>query len=201
MRTMRSIMTLSWLFWGGWPLAAQEAAPPAEAGPRAAVRSALAQILAPQRIWVPEDLPMSRSQPAQTLQVRMEEGAAPAGAKPSVRLAIRARTRSAGSLPRLRSLDLAPDKLLVAAVSADGMLRGWTVLQDPRFIRAERLGPDGILTGQSVPVPRAEFRVAVPDDPAVAEVRIFQPHWNGRSFDLELVGTLALAPEKGAAHE
>jgi len=200
MRTIRSVVALSCLIWG-WSLAAQEAAPPSEARSREAVRSALRRMLAPQRIWVPEDLPMSRNQPAQTLQIRMDEGAAPAGAKPSARLAIRARTRSSGSLPRLRSLDLAPDKLLVAAVSADGILRGWTVIQDPRFIRAERPGPDGILTGQSVPVPRADFRVAIPDDPTVAEVRIFQAHWNGRSFDLELVGTLALAPEKGAAHE
>jgi len=192
---MPSFVTIGWLFLGV-PLVAQQAAPPAESVPRTAVRAALAQLLAPQRISVPEDLPMSRTQPAQMLYVQMDQADA---AKPSPRLALRARTRGAGSLPRLRSLDLAPDKLLVVAVSADGILRGWTVIQDPRFLRAEWPGPDGVLTGRSVPVPRAEFHFAIPDDPAVAEVRIFQPHWNGRSYDLEPVGTLALAGEKGAA--
>jgi hypothetical protein len=193
--TKTSFVTIGWLFLG-MPLAAQQAAPPAESASRAAVRAALAQMLAPQRIAVPEDLPMSRTQPAQMLHVHMDQADA---TKPSPRLALRARTRGAGSLPRLRSLDLAPDKLLVVAVSADGILRGWTVIQDPRFLRAEWPGPDGVLTGRTVPVPGAEFRVAIPDDPAVAEVRIFQPRWNGLSFDLEPVGMLALAGEKGAA--
>ena len=191
--TRTSFVTIVWLFLG-MPLAAQQAAPPAESVPQAAVRAALTQLLAPQRISVPENLPMSRTQPAQMLHFQMDQAGA---AKPSPRLALRARTRGAGSLPRLRSLDLAPDKLLVVAVSADGILRGWTVIQDPRFLRAEWPGPDGAMTGRLVPVPRAEFHVAIPDDPAVAEMRIFQPRWNGRSFDLESVGTLALAGQKG----
>ena len=193
--TRTSFVTIVWLFLG-MPLVAQQTAPRAESAPQAAVRAALTQLLAPQRISVPENLPMSRTQPAQVLHVQMDQADA---AKPSPRLALRARTRGAGSLPRLRSLDLAPDKLLVVAVSADGILRGWTVIQDPRFIRAEWPGPDGVFTGRSVPVPGAEFHVAIPDDPSVAEVRIFQPRWNGRSFDLEAVGTLALASEEGAA--
>ena len=64
--TRTSFVTIVWLFLG-MPLVAQQTAPRAESAPQAAVRAALTQLLAPQRISVPENLPMSRTQPAQVL--------------------------------------------------------------------------------------------------------------------------------------
>lgn len=107
------------------------------------------------------------------------------------------RVRDRGKFPRLRAVELSEDKIFVAALDADGTLRGWSVIPDPRFVRSEGPGPDGVLTGQIVPVARPEFLALIPDDPKVVEVRLFQPHRSGDAFTLELIATFVV-PTGGA---
>ena len=94
--------------------------------------------------------------------------------------------------PRQRTLNLAPDRLLIAGVDSKGQLKSWTVMVDPRIVRSEGPGPDGTLTGQTLHMEQTEFFVSVPDDPAIVEVRLYEAQPDGRSFKLGQVGVVSL---------
>lgn len=98
----------------------------------------------------------------------------------------------AGSLPRVRSLELSPEHLLAVAVGADAGVRWWSLIPDPRVLRSEWPGPDGQLTGRVVRLPETEFAVNVPEDAGAAELRFYQPHRTGDGYRLVLVGAVAL---------
>lgn len=100
--------------------------------------------------------------------------------------------RRAGAPPRHRSPELSQDKLMVAAVGAGGKLRWWTLVDDPRLIRAEGPGPDGVLTGQVLYRAAPEFVVAVPDDRTITELRLYHPRWTGEEFVLDLINTVSV---------
>lgn len=100
-----------------------------------------------------------------------------------------ARTRR-GALPKQRSLELSPDQVLVVAVDAASRMKWWGLTPDPRIVRAEFPGPDGVLTGQTVVNDDAAMLLAYPDDPAITELRLYHPRWTGERFALELIGTL-----------
>ena len=93
-----------------------------------------------------------------------------------------------GPLPRRRGLNLAPDRILIVVVDSQSRLRSWSVIPDPRLIRAESPGPDGALKGTVVLRERPQFFINVPDDPSIRELRIYEPHWNGQAFNLVLIG-------------
>ena len=172
--------------------------PEVAAAQPAAVYDTLQQILLPRGILVPELTALPRSTRAQELHLvwqRQSASASPASVAPQ----LLARVRNSGSFPRLRSLELSEDKLFVAALDASGVLRGWSLIPDPRFVRSEGPGPDGVLTGEIVPVARAEFLVLIPDDGTVAEVRLLQPHRSEGTFTLELVATFPV-PAGGDSH-
>ncbi|HEX8146368.1 MAG TPA: hypothetical protein VF591_04115 [Pyrinomonadaceae bacterium] len=103
---------------------------------------------------------------------------------------LRAATRREGALPRQRSAELSPTQVVVVALDAGGHMRWCGLVADPRLLRAEAPGPDGELTGQVLYRESAEFVVQYPDDPAVAEVRLYHPDWDGQKFSLELIGAV-----------
>jgi hypothetical protein len=187
---------------GCQPLLAQREPSPAPTdAPRQAValRATLQRLLAPARIIVGADAEPGRDARAQEVRFSwdtvpgLEKAGLTAGGLRAV-----SRTRDAGAFPRLRALELADDKLFVAAVDADGGLRGWTVIQDPRFVRSEAPGSDGVLTGKTVALAHADFLVAIPDDPAIAEVKLFQPKRVRDDWELTLIVTLVMPPGGGA---
>jgi hypothetical protein len=130
---------------------------------------------------------------SQELLVRMSLGPAPNDSRqPQNRLEVVSRKRHASTVPRLRSLDLHPDHWLYVAIDRQATLLSWGTVPDPRVLRAEEPGPDGVLTGRRVVRTEADVLLSVPDDPAVIAVRIFQPERRGDSFVLVPLGEVPL---------
>ncbi len=100
--------------------------------------------------------------------------------------------RLEGALPRHRSLELSPDKLMVAAVGGGGKLRWWSLIDDPRLLRAEAPGPDGVLSGQIFYRAEPEFVVNVPEDEETTELRLYHPRWTGEEFVLDIINTISI---------
>lgn len=92
-----------------------------------------------------------------------------------------------GALPRPRSLELSPTHLFIAAVDATNKLRWWSIIPDPRVVRAETQSPTGELRGEEYHIPNVTLVVAFPDDPEIAHLRFYHPVWNGTDFDLKLL--------------
>jgi hypothetical protein len=99
--------------------------------------------------------------------------------------------QTSGPLPRQRMPELSPDQILVVTTDQQGEQTGWTLIPDPRIIRAESPGPDGELTGQVLHLSSAEFLVPVPAD-STAGMRFYQPFWTGKEFSLILLGSTTI---------
>lgn len=164
----------------------------------AAARQRLERLLSPVGVRVEE-----RFTPAQTLAHRElrilltgpEEASAATGEEspsPAVEATVLGSRRRDGSLPRLRSLELSSDHLLVLTVSEDTRLRWWTLIPDPRLLRAEAPGADNQLTGRVIRLRSAEFALDLPDDEEAVELRLYQPRFVGGEYVLALVSSIAL---------
>ncbi len=103
---------------------------------------------------------------------------------------VAASRQRAGSMARQRALELSPEQLFVAAINAENELKWWTLLPDPRILRAETSSVDGQLQGQIIYRASAEFVVNFPNDQDIKELRLYFPGWTGEEFALELVGTI-----------
>ena len=102
-------------------------------------------------------------------------------------------TQSVASGPaRQRNPELSSDQIVVRAYDAAGTLVFTQLVNDPRVLRSEGAGPTGELTGQVLQRPSPEFLVSVPDDPPVAQLRLYHPRWTGSAFALDLLGTIAV---------
>ncbi len=97
-------------------------------------------------------------------------------------------------LNRPRSLELSPEHVFVATVNAKSQLLWWSLVPDPRVVRAE--GPKGVddneLTGVRLFQPRAEFFIHIPGDEEATEVRFYHPLAEGVEFRLQLLGAVSL---------
>jgi hypothetical protein len=123
-------------------------------------------------------------------------GISPAGfvtARPSAhRLSVRG-LRVATEPPHPeRFVELSEDRLVVSASGRDGRELGRITIVDPRLLRAEIADDEGRLSSVRLYRPEADFTIALPDVPAIASLRLFQPVWDGAAFVLELVGEVAL---------
>lgn len=118
---------------------------------------------------------------------------APTEKEPSSRVltAVERRKRNR-PLPRQRSLELSTNQLLVVAVNGQRQLRWWSLIPDPRILRAESPDAGGQLSGKVLHHSKAEFIVAFPDDETIIELRLYHPHWTGSEFTLEPLGTIPL---------
>jgi len=101
--------------------------------------------------------------------------------------------KRSGALPRQRSLELAPTLTFIAAVDSTNKLRWWSIVPDPRLVRAETQTPTGELRRQDYYVSNVTLVVAFPDDPEIATLRFYHPVWNGTDFDLR---PLAVVPTR-----
>ena len=112
---------------------------------------------------------------------------------PSPRVSVVEDKKRSGTLPRHRSLELSPTHIFVAGVDATDKLRWWSIMPDPRLVRGETQTPTGELRGEEYYVSNVTLLVAFPDDPEIANLRFFQPVWNGTDFDLK---PLAVVPTR-----
>ena len=101
--------------------------------------------------------------------------------------------KRSGTLPRHRSLELSPMHIFIVAVDATNKLRWWSIMPDPRVVRAETQTSTGELRGENYHVSNVTLVVAFPDDPQIANLRFYHPVWNGTDFDLK---TLAVVPTR-----
>ena len=110
-------------------------------------------------------------------------------------MVLRAHLQAADPVPQQRALELADDRLLVLAVDSAGRIRFWSVMANPRIIRAEFPDASGRLSGRVIEQPDAELLVDVPADPAIQEVRVYVPQRRESSWELNLAGSVALPKE------
>jgi hypothetical protein len=102
------------------------------------------------------------------------------------------RRKRTQALSRQRSLELSTNQLLVVAVNGQRQLRWWSLIPDPRIMRAESTSAGGKLSGRVLYRPKAEFIVAFPDDDTITELRLYHPRWTGTEFTLEPSGAISL---------
>ena len=93
---------------------------------------------------------------------------------------------------RERNPQLSSDHLVIFAVDAADTELGWQLVKDPRVIRAEEPTATGMLTGQVLYRPSAEFPVSLPEGLRVAAIRIYQARWTGDRFDLVSLGSVSV---------
>jgi hypothetical protein len=91
------------------------------------------------------------------------------------------------SVPEHRSPELSEDQIVVAAVDSSGALRSWSLIVDPRVLRSEAPAATGTLTGRVIELEQADFNVAIPNDAAVKQLRLFKPVWDGKEFQLRQI--------------
>ena len=108
------------------------------------------------------------------------------------RISVRNSAVKQGSLPRRRSFDLASDQLLIITVDDQSRLRWWSTIADPRILRAERPGPDGLLTGEIFFQKSVNFTLNIPEDSAAVELRLYHPRSNGQELVPVLIGSMTL---------
>lgn len=98
----------------------------------------------------------------------------------------------AGSIRRQRDPQLTTNDLVIVQRRADGRAVDWTIIPNPRVVRAEVPGADGRLTGRTVLRDDVELMVIVTPATAAVSVSIYQPRWTGTEHLLDLIGEVAL---------
>lgn len=106
--------------------------------------------------------------------------------------AVAGEMRGKGSLAKQRSLELSPEHVLLVTIDADSRLRWSSLIPDPRILRSEGPGADGVLEGVRLYQPDAEFFVHIPEDTQAAELRFYHPRPSGEGFTLQLLSTVSL---------
>lgn len=92
-----------------------------------------------------------------------------------------------------RNPQLSEDKLVVSALDAQGKEITHVYLADPRLLRSENVDSRGNLTSKKKLFRRsAKLIIPLPDNPEIKSIQIFQPHWTGTEFTLELIGEAQL---------
>jgi len=133
------------------------------------------------------------------IQIHLSVGeAAPAGAallafRPNFGLVtIQSQRRMSGNLPRERNPELSEDQLVIAALNGRGDEALRIIIPDPRLLRAETSDESGRLSQKLLYRAAVDFSVALPDDPALESIKIFQPQWTGAEFILVPIGEARL---------
>jgi hypothetical protein len=98
--------------------------------------------------------------------------------------------RRAGQLPRHRSIELSSQHLVVLTIDGANRLRWWSLIPDPRLLRAESPDANNRLSGRAIYQPNIEAVVEIPDDAAAAELRFYHPQWTDDRFVLTLVSSV-----------
>ncbi len=116
----------------------------------------------------------------------------PGTEQPSNLFTVLERRRAVGPLPRQRNPELSSDQIVVVAVGSQGQTIDAQTIPDPRILRAEAPGPTGELSGEVLHHAKTELLIAIPDDPRIVELRLYQPRWTGTVFVLDPLGAVRL---------
>jgi len=98
-----------------------------------------------------------------------------------------------GPLPLERHPELSSDQLAVVGADSNGSVVFWSLIKDPRIVRAEQPGAGGVLTGRVLYRGPVDFLVALPDSPQIVQVGLYQPRWTGAQWILDLLGAFSVA--------
>ena len=88
---------------------------------------------------------------------------------------------------RLRSIEYSSNQLVVTGVTADGVEKSRVVLADPRLVRAESFGADGLGESHIVFHQSVDFSVVLTDEPSIVEVRVMKPRWAGDKWAFDVI--------------
>jgi hypothetical protein len=97
-----------------------------------------------------------------------------------------------GSLPRERHPDFSGDQIVVAAVDEAGTTLSWQLVPDPRILRSEGPGPDGILRGAVFYRTDPVFTFSFPADVQPARIDVLQPRATPDDWQFDLVASFPL---------
>lgn len=99
----------------------------------------------------------------------------------------------AGAVARPRNVELSNTQTLVIAVNENQQLMWWNQFPDPRILRAEVPDANGQQhIGRTFYLTETDFSVAYPNNPAIRELRFYQPVWTSNGFQLELIGSVSV---------
>jgi len=92
-----------------------------------------------------------------------------------------------------RNPQLSEDELVVSALDAQGKEITRVYIADPRLIRSENVDSRGNFASKKKLYRRsAKLIIPLPYHPEIKSIQIFQPHWTGAEFTLELIGEIQL---------
>lgn len=95
-------------------------------------------------------------------------------------------------LMRQRGFELSPTQILIVSVDGEKQVLWWSLQPDPRVFRAETSDDAGNLSGKTIYLNDADMLVSFPAAKEINELYFYSPIWNGKTFDLELIGSLNL---------
>jgi hypothetical protein len=159
----------------------------------------LAELLEPLDVQVVQTAMTASGTGTREMRIRWNTGSAVASSQSvqssprSGKFDIAGERRYVDPPPRQRSLELSTGRILIVGVDRAKRLKSWTVVPDPRIVRSEGPGPDGVLTGQTLYVDHSEFLVSIPDDAEIVELRLYEPQPSGQTFKLAAAGVLSIA--------
>jgi len=105
---------------------------------------------------------------------------------------VRGRRLASEPPPAERIPEWSEDRLVVDACAPDGRRISRISVIDPRLLRAEAADENGRMSTQNLYRTEVEFTLALPADPDIRLLRLFQPIWDGRAFELVLLGEILL---------
>jgi hypothetical protein len=97
-----------------------------------------------------------------------------------------------GRLRNERRPELSADRLVVVSLDEAGRELDWRLVPNPRIVRLEAPGANGLLTGRTIEQDVLDLEVAVARLPGLRLLRIYQPRWSGTEYLLDLVGAFDL---------
>lgn len=107
-------------------------------------------------------------------------------------ISVRSSEVKQGTLPKRRSFQIASDQLLIVTVDHQSRLRWWSTIPDPRILRAERPGPNGLLTGEVIFQKSVHFTLNIPADSAAVELRLYHARATGQELVPVLISSMPL---------
>ena len=102
------------------------------------------------------------------------------------------------SLTRQRAFELSPTQILIVFADEQKQVLWWDLQPDPRIFRAETSDESGNLSGKILYRSNADMLITFPDDKKITELFLYSPDWDGKNYNLELIGKSNL-PDSGEA--
>ena len=156
----------------------------------------LASLMSAAGIQVDPTSRAATGQNYQAMRLQLTTNVTTAGASDSLAqtflTAVNSSERRAGQLPRHRSIELSSQHLVVLTIDNATRLRWWSLIPDPRLVRAESPDANNRLSGRVIYQPNIEAVVAIPEDSAATELRFYHPQWTDDRFVLTLVSSVGL---------